>query len=203
MTMRAAIGQVFAFFFALGRKSGRARTFALLGLIPVALAVVVRIVLRGREGDMAAVFSEILMVFFLQIYIVVLSLFYGTSITAEEIENRTLTYLVTRPIPKPAVVLGKYAAYAASDVRHDGRRPDGVVLPSQRVRLGDPRPLCDVPQVAWRSSASASSPTPLSSPSSGRSSSGPSSWGSSSASAGRPSSSISRARRRSSPSSTT
>jgi ABC-2 type transport system permease protein len=112
MRMRAAIGQVFAFFFTLGRKSGRARTFALLGLIPVVLAIVVRIVLRGREGDIAAVFGEILMVFFLQIYIVILSLFYGTSITAEEVENRTLSYLLTRPVPKTAVVLGKYGAYA-------------------------------------------------------------------------------------------
>jgi ABC-2 type transport system permease protein len=113
MTMRSAVGQVFAFFFKLGRKSGRARTFAVLGLIPVVLAVVVRIVLRGREGDIAAVFNEILMVFFLQIYIVILSLFYGTSITAEEVENRTLAYLLTRPVPKTAVVLGKYGAYAA------------------------------------------------------------------------------------------
>jgi ABC-2 type transport system permease protein len=112
MRMRTAIGQVFAFFFTLGRKSGRARTFALLGLIPVVLAIVVRIVLRGREGDIAAVFGEILMVFFLQIYIVILSLFYGTSITAEEVENRTLSYLLTRPVPKTAVVLGKYGAYA-------------------------------------------------------------------------------------------
>jgi len=111
--MRAAVGQVFAFYFALGRKSGRTRTFALLGLIPFVLAVVVRIVLRGREGDIAAVFTEILMVFFLQIYIVILSLFYGTSITAEEVENRTMAYLLTRPVPKTALVLGKFAAYAA------------------------------------------------------------------------------------------
>jgi ABC-2 type transport system permease protein len=62
---------------------------------------------------MAAVFTEILMVFFLQFYIVILALFFGTSVTAEEIENRTLAYLVTRPIPKPAIVLGKYAAYVA------------------------------------------------------------------------------------------
>jgi ABC-2 type transport system permease protein len=31
---------------------------------------------------------------------------------AEEIEGRTLSYLITRPLPKPAIVLGKYAAYA-------------------------------------------------------------------------------------------
>ena len=49
---------------------------------------------------MAAVFTEILMVFFLQFYIVILALFYGTSVTAEEVENRTLSYLITRPHPQ-------------------------------------------------------------------------------------------------------
>jgi ABC-2 type transport system permease protein len=111
MRARRSVREVFGFYFFLGRRTGKTRVFALLGLIPVALAVVVRIVLHGRSGDMAAVFTEILMVFFLQFYIVILSLFYGTSVTAEEVEGRTLSYLVTRPIPKPAVVLGKYSAY--------------------------------------------------------------------------------------------
>lgn len=112
MNVQRSIREVFGFFFFLGRRTGKTRVFALVGLIPVALAVVVRIVLHGRSGDMAAVFTEILMVFFLQFYIVILSLFFGTSVTAEEVEGKTLCYLVTRPIPKPAVVLGKYLAYA-------------------------------------------------------------------------------------------
>ena len=112
MTGVSAVRQVFGFFSFLGRKTGKTRAFAILGLIPVALAVIVRIVLHGRSGLMAAVFTEILMVFFLQFYIVILALFYGTSVTAEEVENRTLSYLITRPIPKPAIVLGKSAAYA-------------------------------------------------------------------------------------------
>lgn len=113
MTVRSAAREVFGFFFVLGRRTGRTRTFALLGLIPVALAVVARVFLRGRSGDMAAVSTEILMVFFLQFYIIILALFYGTSIAAEEVENRTLVYLITRPVPKPAIVLGKFAAYTA------------------------------------------------------------------------------------------
>jgi ABC-type transport system involved in multi-copper enzyme maturation permease subunit len=111
MTVAKAVRQVFGFFAFLGRKAGKVRVFAVLGLMPVALAVVVRIVLHGRSGPMAAVFTEILMVFFLQFYIVILALFYGTSITAEEVENRTLSYLITRPLPKAAIVLGKFAAY--------------------------------------------------------------------------------------------
>jgi ABC-2 type transport system permease protein len=112
MNARRAIREVFGFFLSLGRRTGKTRVFALVGLVPVVLAVVVRVVLHGRSGDMAAVFTEILMVFFLQFYIVILALFYGTSVTAEEVEGRTLSYLITRPLPKPAIVLGKYAAYS-------------------------------------------------------------------------------------------
>lgn len=108
----ASARQVFAFFFILGRKSAKARVFALLGLVPVVLAVVVRIVMPGRSGDVMAVFTEILMVFFLQFYIVILSLFFGTSIVAEEIEGRTLPYLITRPLTKPGIIVGKFGAYA-------------------------------------------------------------------------------------------
>jgi ABC-type transport system involved in multi-copper enzyme maturation permease subunit len=111
MKTTRAVREVFGFFGTLARKTGKTRVFALLGLIPVVLAVVVRIVLHGRSGDIAAVSTEILMVIFLQIYIVILALFYGTSVTADEVEDRTLAYLLTRPIPKPAIILGKYAAY--------------------------------------------------------------------------------------------
>jgi len=52
------------------------------------------------------------MTFYLKFLILILSLFFGTSICSEEIENKTLTYLTTRPIPKSAIILGKYAAYS-------------------------------------------------------------------------------------------
>ncbi len=113
MRLGSAVRETFGFFFTLGRRTGRTRTFALLGLVPVAMAVAARAILHGRTGDLAAVSTEILMVFFLQFYIVILALFHGTSITAEEVENRTLSYLLTRPIPKTAIVLGKFSAYAA------------------------------------------------------------------------------------------
>ena len=112
MTAANPVRRIFRFFAFLGRRAGRTRVFAVLGLIPVVLAIVARVFLRGRTGLMADVFTEILMVFFLQFYIVLLALFYGTSVTAEEVENRTLSYLTTRPLPKPAIVLGKYAAYS-------------------------------------------------------------------------------------------
>lgn len=103
--------RVFALFFFLGRKTGKSRVFILVGFIPVVIAVVIRIVWAGRAEDIAAVFNDILMVVYVTGYIVILALFYGTSIVADEIENRTLSYLTTRPLAKSGVFLGKYAAY--------------------------------------------------------------------------------------------
>ena len=138
MTLIGATREVFSFFAILARRSGRTRTFMVLGLIPVVVAILARIFLHGRTGDMAAVSTEILMVFFLQIYIVILALFYGTSITAEEIENRTLTYLGTRPVPKPAIVVGKYAAYAALLFVMVAIGLGGSYFILNATRLGDP-----------------------------------------------------------------
>jgi ABC-2 type transport system permease protein len=42
-----------------------------------------------------------------------LGVFYGTSLMADEIEDKTITYLFTRPIRRGAVLVGKYFAYLA------------------------------------------------------------------------------------------
>jgi ABC-type transport system involved in multi-copper enzyme maturation permease subunit len=48
---------------------------------------------------------------FLRFIIPVLGVFYGTSLIADEIEDKTITYLFTRPIRRAAVLVGKYLAY--------------------------------------------------------------------------------------------
>jgi ABC-type transport system involved in multi-copper enzyme maturation permease subunit len=65
----------------------------------------------GREG--AYLFTNLIMLFYLQTIVLILALFYGTSVCSEEVEGKTLPYLLTRPVPRSAVVLGKYAAYMA------------------------------------------------------------------------------------------
>ncbi|HSB61843.1 MAG TPA: ABC transporter permease, partial [Vicinamibacteria bacterium] len=42
------------------------------------------------------------------------ALFYATSLVADEVEGRTLTYLLTRPLPRPAILAGKFAAYVTT-----------------------------------------------------------------------------------------
>jgi len=105
---------VFSFYFFLGRRIKRTKVFYLISLFPalIALIDILEKVISGRtyhEG--AYIFSNIIMVFYLQFLILILSLFFGTSVCSEELEGKTLTYLTTRPIPKSAIILGKYAAY--------------------------------------------------------------------------------------------
>jgi ABC-type transport system involved in multi-copper enzyme maturation permease subunit len=69
-----------------------------------------------------AIFGLMMWIFYLRFTVPVLGVFYGTSLIADEVEDKTITYLFTRPIPKGAVLVGKYLAYLACTVF--------VVLPS-------------------------------------------------------------------------
>ncbi|MSO49729.1 MAG: hypothetical protein EXQ49_07475 [Acidobacteria bacterium] len=99
--------------------------------LPVVLALVVRLFdLAGVTGvrgnnmavDGPAVFGLIIWACFLRFSIPVLGVFYGTSLIADEVEDKTITYLFSRPISRQAVLFGKYLAYMACTVL--------VVLPS-------------------------------------------------------------------------
>ena len=99
--------------------------------LPVLIAVIVRLVTSlGGSGmhvnsiaiDGPTIFGLMIWMFFLRFSIPVLGIFYGTSLIADEVEDKTITYLFTRPIPRGAVLLGKYLAYLACTVF--------VVLPS-------------------------------------------------------------------------
>jgi ABC-2 type transport system permease protein len=53
------------------------------------------------------------------------ALFYATSLVADEVEGRTLTYLVTRPLTRASIFAGKFAAYLVTTL--------SLVLPSAVV----------------------------------------------------------------------
>jgi len=44
---------------------------------------------------------------FVQYYVMLVALFYGTAVVAEEVDGKTLTYLLIRPVPRSAILLGK------------------------------------------------------------------------------------------------
>jgi ABC-type transport system involved in multi-copper enzyme maturation permease subunit len=69
-----------------------------------------------------AIFGLMIWVFYLRFTVPILGVFYGTSLMADEVEDKTITYLFTRPVRRGAVLIGKYLAYLACTVF--------VVLPS-------------------------------------------------------------------------
>jgi ABC-type transport system involved in multi-copper enzyme maturation permease subunit len=50
-------------------------------------------------------------VFYLWLIVPLLGVFYGTSLIADEVEDKTITYLFTRPVSRGAVLFGKYLGY--------------------------------------------------------------------------------------------
>ncbi|MBN2207189.1 MAG: ABC transporter permease [Candidatus Aminicenantes bacterium] len=110
-----SIREVFAFYAFYGRKTRRTLAFLLIALIPVAIATIFRF-RQAFEGDGSYdglyLFTNVIMTFFLQFLVLILTLFFGTSVLSEEVEGRTLTYLVTRPVSKAALLVGKYLAYS-------------------------------------------------------------------------------------------
>jgi ABC-2 type transport system permease protein len=99
-----------------------------LGLLlggPVVLAVILRIVdtlhasgfrVNGAAVGGSSIFGMMIWLLFIRFIVPVLGVFYGTSLIADEVEDKTITYLFTRPIPRRAVLLGKFFAYLACTV---------------------------------------------------------------------------------------
>jgi ABC-2 type transport system permease protein len=68
---------------------------------------------NGAPVAGASIFGVMIWMLYLRFIVPVLGVFYGTALMADEVEDKTLTYLFTRPIPRGAVLLGKYLAYLA------------------------------------------------------------------------------------------
>ncbi|MFB0566784.1 MAG: ABC transporter permease [Candidatus Aminicenantaceae bacterium] len=110
----ASTGEIFSFFFFLGKRVKRTKIFLVISFLPVVIALIIKFIQFFNQNISIrgiTIFSNIIIFFYLQFLILILALFFGTSICSEEIEAKTLTYLTTRPVPKSAIVLGKYAAY--------------------------------------------------------------------------------------------
>ena len=67
----------------------------------------------GRSLEMSgpSIFGLMVWAFYLRFTVPVLGVFYGTSLIADEVEDKTITYLFTRPVSRGAVLFGKYLGY--------------------------------------------------------------------------------------------
>jgi ABC-2 type transport system permease protein len=115
----------------LGEMLWSRRTIFMLLVVgaPVAIALLLRVlvslgapILENTRMTGPAIFGLMIWVFYLRFTVPVLGVFYGTSLMADEVEDKTITYLFTRPIRRGAVLFGKYLAYLGCTVL--------VVLPS-------------------------------------------------------------------------
>jgi ABC-2 type transport system permease protein len=98
----------------------RSLLMGLLVALPALLAVVYRVVLAsGAPGKTLApldLYALVVAVFWVRNVLPLAALFHATSLVADEVEGRTLTYLLTRPIARPAILAGKFAAYLATSL---------------------------------------------------------------------------------------
>ncbi len=114
-------GRVFEFSFGQMLWSRRSVFLALLVGAPMAIAFAVRLlsvsrglpVINGAGLSGPTLFGLLIWLLFVRFIVPVLGVFYGTSLIADEVDDKTITYLFTRPIPRAAVLLGKYFAYLA------------------------------------------------------------------------------------------
>ncbi len=79
------------------------------GLVAVGLSRPPRI--SGDLVGSAALFGTIIWFLYIRFIVPALGVFYGTALIADEVEDKTITYLFTRPVRRGAVLLGKYLAY--------------------------------------------------------------------------------------------
>lgn len=70
----------------------------------------------ARNPNIPLIFGVVVTEAFLRFMIPVIALFYGASLVTDEVDGRTITYLTTRPIDKPVILWGKFAAFAAVSV---------------------------------------------------------------------------------------
>ncbi len=95
--------------------SRRSLLMAVLVSLPVAFALLYRVVLAAKWNvhpitpyDLYAV---VVAVYWIRNVLPLAALFYATALIADEVEGRTLTYLVTRPVTRESIFAGKFAAY--------------------------------------------------------------------------------------------
>jgi hypothetical protein len=91
--------------------SRRTIFMALVLAAPIVFALVVRVI-EASGGPMLLKrdFGDIVWRLYIRFVVPVLGVFYGTSLISDEVDDKTLTYLFTRPVPRRAVFLGKYLA---------------------------------------------------------------------------------------------
>jgi ABC-type transport system involved in multi-copper enzyme maturation permease subunit len=97
------------------------RRTLLMGLLvwfPVLVALIYRVVLAthpaARLLPAADLYAVAVAVYWIRNVLPLAALFFATALVADEVEGRTLTYLLTRPLSRASIFAGKFVAYLAT-----------------------------------------------------------------------------------------
>lgn len=94
--------------------SRRSLMMAILLGLPIVFALVYRIFLAAKLPQQLSgfdLYGVVIAFYYVRNVLPLAALFYATALIADEVEGKTLTYLLTRPIRRSAILAGKYAAY--------------------------------------------------------------------------------------------
>jgi ABC-2 type transport system permease protein len=97
--------------------SRRSLMMALLLGLPVVFALLYRFGIAAQGPAKLTgfdLYAVIVAVYYIRNVLPLAALFYATSLIADEVDGKTLTYLLTRPVRRESILLGKFAAYVAT-----------------------------------------------------------------------------------------
>jgi ABC-type transport system involved in multi-copper enzyme maturation permease subunit len=97
--------------------SRRSLLMGALLCLPVVFGVLYRVVLVAKLPPRLSgfdLYGTVVALYYIRNVLPLAALFYGTALVTDEVEERTITYLFTRPIRRASVLLGKFAAYLAT-----------------------------------------------------------------------------------------
>jgi ABC-2 type transport system permease protein len=100
-----------------GLLTRRSLVMAVLLGLPVLFALVYRLVLAARlpaEITGFDLYSRIVLFYWVRNVLPLAALFYGAALVADDVEGKTITFLLARPAPRPALLVGKFAAYVVT-----------------------------------------------------------------------------------------
>jgi len=88
----------------------------LLACVPVAIAAALRywLPIGGGRPTAHQFFTGMFIGPYVYFVVLLTTIFFGASLFADERGDRTITFLLTRPVPREAIVVGKFLTYALS-----------------------------------------------------------------------------------------
>jgi ABC-2 type transport system permease protein len=97
--------------------SRRSLLMGLLVAAPVAFALLYRVLVATHDRlplGPTDLYALMVAVYWVRNVLPLAALFYATALVADEVEGKTLTYLLTRPLTRASIFTGKFAAYLAT-----------------------------------------------------------------------------------------